>query len=228
MKTYWDLSEKARASLSRNDVERYTDAHLMLRGVLRVRPLELEPEPELPEPTEKCYRLKIGPYDDLGIAFRTPEDAEQFLDLCPLRIEARWVGTSPIDSAFPLKEVQITAAKLHGKGSLDGHGDAIKRLYAVRAENDRRQNEHAAATMAQESALAGLWEDWHACRNKAAELRRVVETLREYTITAGDPAMAARFLGKVFPEEQIREALEWYGGEYPAAFSPTHLEQPSA
>ena len=57
MKTYWDLSERQRSELSEADVERYIDAELMTKGVLRPEPLELVEEPPLPEPAIEIHTV---------------------------------------------------------------------------------------------------------------------------------------------------------------------------
>ena len=79
MTTYWDLSERERAELSREDVERYVDAELMLKGVLRVKPPVLAAEPEVPQPTKRFFSVTVrGQYnsrDHVGVVFETLEQA---------------------------------------------------------------------------------------------------------------------------------------------------------
>src|SRR5579859_586132 len=111
MKTYWDLSEKERAALSREDVERYIDAELMMKGVLKVTPLMLEPLPSAPEPTTTYYQVSTGSVYTLDPLFRTAADAEAFLAMRPCREGREWCTGASIKFVDPLREPEIKAVR---------------------------------------------------------------------------------------------------------------------
>jgi len=103
MKTYWDLSEPERAAMTRDDVARYIDAELMLKGVLAVAPLTLVDETPPALATEPYYRVG-DEYTTLDVAFRSEADARAFLGLGPVRVTTEW----SLGSAEATKKVEET------------------------------------------------------------------------------------------------------------------------
>lgn len=211
MTTYWDLTEAERAALSQEDVQRYVDAELMLKGVLKVRPLVLEDEPAMPEPKTVLFVVQAkGRYNNFDpiAAFTTRDAAEAYVRLAPMRIAEEYVasGADNIDVVRPVEGLQVVQKAVFSEAEKDGLNAEIKRAAAVRATNKQRADEYGRAVRAQEEALKGLWEDWATVREKFAKLREVAVTFADYERTAGDPELAAKFLAKVYDEELIAEA----------------------
>jgi hypothetical protein len=205
--TYWDLTEAERAALTRDDVEKYVDFELMSKGVLKAKPLVLLAVPEVKLETSRFYVVQEGAYEYPSIAFRTEDDARAFLTLQPVKVErdfsteASWAKSSAgteIKSIELATEDSVTAAKAR-----------LKEASAAKAENDRRRQEHVEQARKVEQALRGLWEDWHECTAKDAQMRKIAETFAEYTTMTKDPALAASFLRKVFTPAEIAEAETW-------------------
>jgi len=212
MKTYWDLSEKERAALSRDEVAQYLDAELMMSGVLKVAPLTEQPEPAIPEPSATWYRVKHSGYRELSIAFPTVEAAQAFIAAGGAEVETVWMGGSGSASyVSPLHDPSVAAVKIMTSTEKDLASGELKEAGAVRAANEKAREEHRKALAAQEAALSGLWEDWQNCREKAARMNRVAATLVEYTRIADDEDTAIKFLSKAFTTETLCEAEEWFG-----------------
>lgn len=210
-KDYWDLSEEDRAALTQEQVDRYADYELMAKGVLRVSTLELEPVPEVPEPTHTFYRISRDAWHKLDIAFRSAEDAAKFLALDPVLVESNYYGgRTSVESAKALgKDATISAHKLRSEEESSAVLTTVKRAAEITASNDKRREEHEKAVRAQESALVDMWTDWRKCRDRGAYLKRIVKTYDEYCETAGNAVTAAKFLLKAFVREEIEAASKW-------------------
>lgn len=211
VRTYWDLTEAERAALTRDDVAKFVDYELMQQGVVKPKPLALVDVPSVSLETKTFYEIDTYTTGFSLVAFRTAEDARQFIALCPVAIEQDWQIGSDTKFATPLREnAKIASVELATRESVDAARAALKEAAAAKTENDRRRREHEEQTKKVEHALKGLWDDWHACVAKNGTMRRIVETFEEYkTITHGDLAIAARFLRKAFTIGLIREAEAW-------------------
>lgn len=224
MQTYWDLEPKQRAALSRSDVERYLDAELMTKGVLRVMPPVLEPEPNIaPLPRATYFQPQAeGDYGrgGLGIAFKSAESVAAFLSLQPVVVRRVYVGSESIESAKPLGggsvESEFVALQLSEFDDVQATRKDIERVASVRQSNKAKREQFEKECKEQTKALEGLWEDWEKCKALEFQMRRVVATFDDYVKTAGDEQTAARFLRKVFSDSKISEASEWCGVAIPA------------
>ncbi len=219
MKTYWDLSEQERADLAADDVQRYVDAELMLKGVLKVIPLALEPVPKVPEPTTKAFVVRFaGKYGraDSGVAFATLEAAQAFVALRPLTLGSEYLDSTSVQYTVAVGDAEIAEVPIFTEEAKNAVRNELKKAAAIAATNSKRTEEYGNAVREQEKALSGLWEDWTRCREENARLRAVADTFADYTRTAGDEATASKFLAKVYPAEIIAEAAQRFGFHHAA------------
>lgn len=211
--TYWDLEPKTRAALSESDVQRYVDAELMLKGVLKVEPLELDPEPQLPEIAKTTW-YKVEGFD---LVFATADEALRFSQLQPRTTDTRHVGDYWRSSKkievlkSPTTPGEVIPVLLATEDEVNRHRSTLDKIGAVEKANNEKREQHAKAMKLTNEALKGLWDDWHERRAEAARHRKVIDTYASYVQTAGGHTVAAKFLQKVFSIEQIREASEWTG-----------------
>jgi tetratricopeptide (TPR) repeat protein len=224
LKTYWDLEEKERSALSETDVERYSDAELMLKGCLRVSPPQLDAEGSEPElPTRTYYR--IGSFD---VAFESSEQAEAFRKLKPLNRATAYFGGYQITKS-QVEPIEGETVTFQASTSVDlaATKAALDKYAEKRSANKKRSDEYEKAIATQNKALEGLWEDWHRCRDLARRHRKVIDTFEAYVLTAsGDRDVAARFLQKVFSVEQIEEAGAWFEQDIPTKFIKVEAIEP--
>lgn len=209
MKTYWDLSETERAALSADDVQKYVDAELMIKGILKVHPLELEPEPGMPEPAGRVFvvRPAANAFAHLA-AFPTRDAAQAFVDLRPLRLESSYLSGQTV-AYYVSGPLEIVEQPMFGEDEKSACEAELRRVAAIKSSNETRRREHAEAMRKQTEALRGLWDDWAACRKHVEQLRAVATTFADYVATAeGDRAIARQFLAKVYSEELIAEAVD--------------------
>ncbi len=212
MRTYWDLSVTERGALVLEDVQRYVDAELMLKGVLKVKPLALETAPDMPTPSGKSFVVRVpGKYgrQDVGVAFSKLSDAQAFLDLRPMGMGSEYVVNTTVAYLTPIVDPEIVELAIFTEAEKATVMGDLKRTAAILAANEKRTEEHRVASKVQEDALRGLWEDWNECRDHTAKLHAVADTFAEYKRTAGgDEAIAVSFLRKVYTDELIAQAAE--------------------
>lgn len=222
MKTYWDLSESERAELSAEDVERYTSAELMARGVLRVAPLKLQPEPSMAQVAKGQMFVpyaddrEYGSRGNLGVAFASAEQAHAFLALKPYALKHLYMGGASVTCAQPLSETEVKIEALPLFDDVNAERQNFERVGAVREANVKARREYDTASRAQKEALDGLYQDWQRCKERGEKMRHIAATFADYTTTAGDPMIAAGFLRKVFTVDDIESAAEWCGVGIPA------------
>lgn len=216
MKTYWDLSERERSELTQDDVQKYVDAELMVKGVLKVQPLQLEEEPAVTSPATTLFvvRTKEKKYSSRVdvLAFRDEESVAKFLALQPMALSLEYVGGSNVTTYAPVAEPEIARVAMFSVDELTMRRAEVERANSIREENARRSREHEIASSAVKEALRGLWDDWAACGRTALQMQQIVATWSEYVqTTKGDQYLAATFLQKVYPLSAIRDAEKWTG-----------------
>jgi hypothetical protein len=207
---YWELSEKERAALTRDQCAKFIDFELMQKGVLALEPLELVqvPEPELE--TTTYYRLRSGPFHSIALAFLHESHARGVLEYGPIVISSEYLGGESIEFVESC-EWTIESVELPRKATIDAARLVLKEATEAKTENERRTRAHAEQGKAVETATRGLWEDWYACRKKAGDVAKIEATFTKYTGLAGSEETAMKFLRTVFPVAQIAEAETWTG-----------------
>lgn len=215
MKTYWDLTEKQRAALSRDEVTAFEALELMGAGVLPLAPLVLDVEPVCDDPpTKTVYRVRSNGHS-FDCAFATMEDAQAFLALNPVKCEHSYLAscyTQAVDYTVPLGKTEIVAVDLTTEALFTMQRADMEKRAAVKKENTKREREHKDSAEKRSKALEGMWDDYYRCQGLGRNHDRVVETFHEYTrLTGGDSALAGKFLLKVFGRTEILAADEWTG-----------------
>jgi hypothetical protein len=226
-KTYWDLEEEERAKLSREEVERFLDAELMTKGVLKVAPLVLDKEPEIGDLVTTPYYWVDG---FPNVLLMTHEDAKTFAALKPHSLGSEYLCgdyRQAVKHAKPLESSDINEVRVTSHDEFVVRRAELEKRASIRAANDKRREQYDRDTKAQSKVLDGVWEDWQRCRNVDEAHRRVVTTFRDYVKTAGDELTAARFLAKVFTFEQISEARRWCGVDIPVDVEFDEADQPA-
>lgn len=230
MRTYWDLSEKERAALSSEDVQKYLDAELMTQGVLKVEAPAYEEEPAagLP-PGHRVFRVGVldrssrwAPKQVLNVGFEEEEQLKAFLALRPLVIGTEYFEGENREfttKLTPNEEPEIQIVEVRTREELERCRGALSKLTAVREANRKKKEAFEAATKKEKEALAGLWEDWFRCCELAGRIAKVRETYDSYVgIAGGDQETAFKFLRKAFGDDEIIAAFEWFGLDAPGAF----------
>lgn len=221
MKTYWDLTEKERAALDREGVERYIDAELMTKGCLRAEPPKLEPVPGAPELPRERYYMLTGTRYGRAMLFRTTEDAQTVIDLCVGEQHSQHIGgdyQNSVDYADAQSEAKIESADLPSLATVTAAKALLDKRAAIEKLNRERQKTYDQALKDQDEVLGGLWDDWRRCQRMADEHERVHSTFQRYVqIADGDEATAAKFLRTAFSVADVMAAEQWFGEQFGAA-----------
>jgi hypothetical protein len=219
MQTYWDLTNRERSDLDREGVEKFLDAELMAKGVLKVDPPELEPVPKVPElPRKPFVKLEWADPEysyskfSVDIVFDTAEQAQAFLDLKPRRLRSRhreqYYTEVLADPSFIVVQACGQQEYLEAKSAIEAAG-------AVSSRNSSASSKYEKACAEMNKVLQGVWSDWSECRDMAAQHQRVFDTREEYQRIADDDSVAMQFLRKAFGDEQIQEAFAWFEMDAP-------------
>lgn len=209
MKTYWDYSEKERAELTHEDVAKLIDFELMEKGVLKVAPLVLEGVTEPKLPTVEVFRVVIGTYDRVNVAFRRIEDAQTFIAMQPIMIAHDWETQREHMKSLDAPKIELVAAV--DEHVIANHKNELKRIAAARAENERKSSAHRKAMEAVEQASKGVWDDWYEVIDRKRQAERIAATRVEYLrMTDGNAELADAFLAKAFDVEQRKSAAVFH------------------
>ena len=213
MQTYWDHSEKERAEMARAEVEKFLDAELMHKGVLKVPEPQYEPVPDMPETKPQTwYKLESKDHEYhygrkvTQFAFSKIEAAHEFLALKPQYIK----DTEPMHLEG-LPEVSVVPVEVLTEPEYQRVRVAVEARKAVKNDNDTKRKEFNSAAGEVTKVLHHVWNDWTECREKRAKHKKVLDTLAEYRRIAEDNAVAMQFLRKAFDDKIIEEAYEWLG-----------------
>lgn len=217
MQTYWDLSEADRAALTRDDVARFVDLELMQKGVLKPKPLELLDVTPVELATETYFQIEgLGSYGEhatIGeLGFRTESEARAVIEMRPVVVRQEWDLGKTLFARQISPNSSIKLVTLAAENSVLAQRARLKEITAANTENDKRKRAFEEQTKKVDETLRGLWDDWHACVAKAAEMRRVAEVFADYKrMAGGDEAVAKRFLARAFPQSTVTDAQEWTG-----------------
>jgi hypothetical protein len=231
---YWDLSEKERANLTREQVEGFAAFELMRLGVLAVPPLVLETEPDVTLPERKpffrpsTHDPRYNSRDEWGVAFETQEQVRAFLALKPFRVRSHYIASDNLASAapWPVDGGEFAVVELADEAQVLAKSEAYRQLSGVRERNRKAREEHDKASRQKNEALKAMWEDWEEQRSQQSRLQRVIDTWQEYCrLTSGDEEIAVSFLDKVFDRKTQNEASKWFGVRIPHEFQAK--EQPA-
>jgi hypothetical protein len=209
MQRYWDLSERERAALSRDDVAHYVKIELMEAGVVAPPPIKLEDVPEVSVPKIAKFGVKSGRYGSTTVVFDTAEQAQKFLDLSPKTLEYDYGIGTDYQYAKPHDDGMIEQVNVYDFAAMTELRDTLSRRKRIKEQNAKKQADWNKAHQAAEEASESLWEDYNAVQSKKYDHERIIRTFRDYTETVGDEATALRFLLKAHPEGECREAFEW-------------------
>lgn len=221
MKTYWDLSERARAELTDEELRRFEGVELMNAGVLEPEKPRLEPVPEAPGPDDDVFVIKPDGYSELDVAFTSEEDARAFLKLKPLRLGAEYFGgDGNLPVVHPMDEPVIAIKRVYTKAAMVANRETVKLAQQVRARNMQAEREYEKERAERDKAVEELRRDFFRCRTLAARVDRIAETYEAYVETAeGNRRVALGFLRKAFPEPEILQACAWDRIELPSGIT---------
>lgn len=215
MNRYWNLSEQERATLAREQVEAFLAVELMEKGVTKVEPPSLHAIDEIIVETTEYFEVQYkGEYsspDTTGFVFVTVAQAKAFIDAAPLKKDNDWRANDQ-NFARPCLEMAIVPIQLPTQQAVLNKKAKLEEIKQLKDANETASAAYHKACEAVTEAVAGVWEDWKECCDKAAQHQQVQATLAEYReLCKGDNGMAIEFLLKAYDQEAISAASDWLG-----------------
>lgn len=210
IQTYWDLAERDRAALTRDEVAAFEAVELMCAGLspkLGAKP-DPEPLPTTPEPIT-LYAVRVKSRwggTETVVAFEREEDAKFIV---PIAFQIEHDHTLGCDIAKHVVDV----APIHAIsfGTAEKHRSVLVERGAIETRNKARADAWSEDVSAREKATRGMWDDWTSCRALAEQYAAIGERFAEFLEIATDPVIAARFLRKSFSAEDVEKARAWTG-----------------
>lgn len=204
METYWDFTEKERSLMSEQDITALLDVELMTQGVTKV----IAPTLRVILPVELATTTF---YEVHGVIFKTAAEAQSFLNLKPMHSDYDYY-TAGCQYKYPKAiDGKIEAVELYQHSDLIAIKDILTKNKVAKEFNEKAQTEYEKAAKAQEKVLGGVWDDWYRCKGKAVSFQKILDTKKEYlAMTNGDEALAIEFLKKIYTDEEIVKADEWF------------------
>jgi hypothetical protein len=215
MNRYWARDEQERATLTREQVEAFLAVELMEKGVTTVEPPALHEIEEIAVETteyfEVQYKGDYSSHDTTSFVFATTEQAKMFIDAAPLKKDSDWRANDQ-NFARPCLEMAIMPVELPTHQAVLNNKSALEKLKELKEANKTASEAYHKQCEAVSEAVAGVWEDWRECIDKAVQHQQVQSTLAEYReLCKGDNGMAMGFLLKAYDKEVIRAASVWLG-----------------
>ncbi len=201
MKTYWDYNEKERAKLTEEEIRELLDVELMTKGVKKITVPVLKPIQEVSVASEIWFEVN-------GTFFKDAETAQKFLTLDPRKSTYDYACGYDYHYACPIEQ-KIEQKTLYSQQGLLNFATILKQNKQAKEENQELTSDYEKNIKEQNKVLDCVWEDWYGCRDRACELKKIVDTKVEYLRMAdNNEDIAMEFLKKIYSEEDIKEALE--------------------
>ena len=211
MKRYWDHSEAERAALTEEQIARLLAYELMERGVLDVAPLRLTEAAPLQIPTRRVFVLHEaasysgGGTTPIGIGFETAEQAEVARSAIRFVRESAWNEPAHVRA---VRQIQIVAEDLPSEIAVAERKAALDEAQRVDRANAEERRRYEADCKKVSDETSDLRNDWRRCREAETRHQKIRATLADYLqMTDGNETLARGFLAKVFPPDEIAEAL---------------------
>lgn len=218
-RTYWDVLEGQRHSLTEEDLAQFCRVELAEAGYVYPKPPKVLHEVAPTIETTTFYQPQLDRYNRLNIAFATMEGAAAFLKLQAVEVADDY--RTDTRHSKPLAGMLIEPVELPTEAQLDNVKQALAEAKGNKDENRKAREEHDKNVRVCDDLVENVREDFRNRVSHEDQLQRVRDTFAEFLeIAGGDALIATRFLLKQRSQEDIAEAL----GEN-ALFEPTDVAE---
>jgi hypothetical protein len=220
MNDYWDLSEKERSVLTREDCKKYIAYELMRKGVAGIpEPIyEDEGKPISMPNVEIVYNIDIG-YNTI-VSVKTMDEVNiiltAFSHVDPGSIGSKSVYDYRSKYDNPkffeswTESLKVVKTEVYPEAELNAIQEVLQEQGVINRRNTDKRNEYTKANKEIDTALSDMWEDWERCCALGERNRGILATYSEYEeMCEGNSEMALGFLAKAYSEDEIDEAFEW-------------------
>jgi len=213
---YWDIDPRARALMTREQVESHLDYELASRGVLKaVEPVLLPIQP-VEIPTATYYKVQADGYVDLCV-FKTAEQAHAFVALEPMGMDYSYEAGPRVRHAKVYNSLSVESVPLATQADYTNALSILRENKAASDANEKAQKTFEEDCRAMDNATSEVWSDWQDQQGLERQYQRVLATWKDYLkLTGGDTGIALNFMFKVFTAQAIHDAREWLGEDWDA------------
>ena len=213
MKLLEEMTDQESAIMTESQIESQVAIELMNEGVKAESKPALEPVPDPPSPpTVVVWEVSItthGSYAQAMATFDTPEDAQSFADLMPMRVESDYQSGV---SYYQRGTYSIASRDITGQDEFNAIKAAAQGRKSIIARNEKRTEEYRKACKDFEAVNSSVYADWYRCLDIKANMETLAATFATYCRhTEGNERMAFKFLSKAHTMDDIRQATEWSG-----------------
>lgn len=227
MKTYWDHTEKERANLTLDQVEKLCKFELMGEGVTVVaHPGEPPAKPEIKDPKITVHGVvfKGSSYHTLEVWFHTREEAIAFSAMKPVRVDGDYRLGEKYESIDTYETQSFKEKEVYNVIDGDAFNAATKQYSAEKDSYEKALKKWKEDKDAANKCCEGLWDDYTEQRDKLRDAQAVLSRWQEYVESCdGDTEIAARFLRKAYTAEQIALANDWCDSRIPMLLAAQEL-----
>lgn len=216
MKRYMDFTEYERSQMTEEKVLSLLKPELMDKGIIPLPEPDYLTEECVEADTKTYYRPVIGDRWDgeINCVFRTHKEAEEFLELKPLRLKTGYSGETPV--AITPEEVKVETIQCEEESANPAREAARKAAASNKTTNKNLKEEYEKSIKDSAEATQFVWNDWHEMGRKHNDSQRIIDTYNDYFETCDkDTSMAMKFLLKAFDAETISDAFEFIGLAHP-------------
>jgi len=214
MKPFDDLTTAEKAALTEDQVRAYCTRELMEQGVLEPKAPELLDETEPTVPTQTFYQpgYDRGYRHGMDLVFDTVEQARQFIELQPRRIESSF----PIDTKYvnPMPGMTVKPVELATEQDFLELKAKLAEAAENKSANRKMREEFEKGQILANDTVSWIWEKYREAQAEVRHLENVMITFAEYLeITGGDQVAARKFLVKAYDEQTVQAAIGDEGKE---------------
>jgi hypothetical protein len=229
VREYWDLSERERADVTKDQVEAFAKVELMTKGVTEPVPPELEDVEVIELPHVTYYGITSrGEYQDtaLPMHFKTTADAAACIETLTGKAYYKKNDYSiKRDYAGQMEDFKIITIQMNDVKDINVHKESLTKAQEAKNRNKSVQDKFNTECREKREALGKLWADWYRVREAHEDYLKMQATLGEYAeLCGGDRQTALRFLIKAHEREIVRDMLDWLGLD--DKLPPAELDKP--
>ena len=217
-RTYWDVPEGERHSLTEEDLAQFCKIELAEAGYVYPKPPQVLPEDPPQVPTSTFYRPQLDRYIRMSIAFTTMEEAAAFLKLNAIEVTDDY--RTDTSYSKPIAGMTLEPVELPTEAQLDAVKQALAEAKGNKDVNAKARQEFDKNVSQCDNLVESVRSDYRDRISHEFSLQRVRDTFAEFLeIAHGNSLIATRFLLKQHERETIVEAV----GET-AVFEPRGAE----
>lgn len=216
MKLFSELSTFEKAGLTSEEIDKYVEVELMVRGVALPEKPNLEVIPVAPEFDKKALWFVVARADYgccCEIGFDSPEDAQALMAQLqrPCFTEGQVYVSSGKSPEYHkrVNEVHVEVRHLYSQSDAEILSKYVRSSAEAEDRNKAALKAHSESMVEADEIRSEIMGEVRAARATGHRYREILATYSKYKDLAGDDETAMRFLLNQFSLEDVTLAQEW-------------------